>query len=91
MMDTPAYRLRRRLLNLGSGELVAAVVFAWLSLFASHDDPSGLVGLPLAAVGLVLVLVEAAVSGCWPEAGCLGAACHEHLRGSTSPSGGSRR
>jgi hypothetical protein len=62
MMDTPAYRLRRRLLNLGSGELVAAVVFAWLSLFASREDPVGRIGLPLATVGLVLVLME---GGCF--------------------------
>jgi hypothetical protein len=62
MMDTPAYRLRRRLLNLGSGELVAALVFAWLSYFASRDDPPGRIGLPLATVGLILVLIE---GGCF--------------------------
>jgi hypothetical protein len=62
MVDTTANRLRRHLLNLGSGELAAAFAFAWLGVFAGRDDPTGRVGLPLAAVGLVVVLVE---GGCF--------------------------
>ena len=61
-MDTAAHRLRRRLLNLGSGELAAALVFAWLSVFAGRDDSPGRIGLPLATIGLVVVLIE---GGCF--------------------------
>jgi hypothetical protein len=38
------------------------LVFSWLSFFASRNDPSGRIGLPLATVGLVLVLIE---GGCF--------------------------